>query len=176
MEPEAASANTLIQIRANAHRAGCILVGSRSPHPGAERRERDNDLRGGDRGQRDNNQNGNAVDCPRERSKAEWSRRADCVRAYVVAPVEEQRNAPKSPIGRKRDDKGRDASASHKQPGYRANAGAGGEGQSDGEAGWRFMKDREPGDKHAGGREHALDPEVDHANEDDQRFPDRSDN
>ena len=38
------------------------------------------------------------------------------------------------------------------------------------------MKDREPSDKHAGGREHALDPEVDHANEDDERFPDRSDN
>ena len=47
------------------------------------------------------------------------------VGAYVIAAVEEQRDASKSPIGRECDDEGRDAPAGHEQPGDRANAAAG---------------------------------------------------
>ncbi len=60
--------------------------------------------------------------------------------------------------------------------GQRTDGGPGGERQSNGKASGRVMKHCEPSHKHARGRQHALDPKIDHADKDYQRFPGRHDN
>ena len=98
-------------VRPHADRARRVLVRSGRPDPGAERRERHDDLGEDHDDERDDDQDRDAADRPGDPRKAEGARRADGVGADVVAAVEQQGHAAEAPVGGERDEEGGDAAA-----------------------------------------------------------------